>query len=130
MSMNDPLSNVLSSIQNAEAKGKKECTVKPYSKLIMSVSNLLKNNSYINDAILISNAKGGIISVKLNGNINKCGVIKPRFSLTKNNYEKFEKIYLPAKGMGFLIVTTSKGIMTHREALEKQVGGRLLAYCY
>jgi len=37
---------------------------------------------------------------------------------------------LPAKGLGFFVVTTSKGVMTHKEALDKGVGGKLIAYCY
>ena len=68
--------------------------------------------------------------INLIGNINKCGVVKPRFSLTKKNYENFEKRYLPAKDFGFLIVSTPKGIMIHKEALEKGMGGKLLAYVY
>ena len=83
MTTNDPLSNVLSSILNAEKRGKRECTVKPYSKLIMSVLNIMKSNQYIEDANLASNARGGSILVKLNRNINECGVVKPRFSFTK-----------------------------------------------
>ena len=130
MSMNDPLSNVLAAIYNAELKGKNECEIKPYSKLIMSVLKIMKDNNYLQDINLVSNARGGIILVKLNRNINKCGVVKPRFSFTKKNYEMFEKRYLPAKGIGLFVVTTSKGVMTHKEALAKGVGGKLIAYCY
>ena len=50
-------------------------------------------------------------------------MVKPRFSFTKDNYEMFEKRYLPAKGFGLFIVSTSKGIMTHKEALEKKLKG-------
>ncbi|HLC86135.1 MAG TPA: 30S ribosomal protein S8 [Candidatus Nanoarchaeia archaeon] len=128
--MNDPLSNVMSSILNAERRGKGECLVKPYSKLIMSVLNLLKENGYVEDAVLVNNAKGGSINVKLNKSINGCGVVKPRFSFTKKTYELFEKRYLPAKGFGIFIVTTSQGVLTHKEALQKGIGGKLIAYCY
>ena len=64
------------------------------------------------------------------GSINKCGVIKPRFSVKKNEYEKFEKRYLPAHGFGIIIVSTPKGLMMHDEAIEKGLGGKLIAYCY
>ena len=128
--MNDPLSNVLATILNAERKGKNECTVKPYSNLVISILGLMKTNGYITEYNVVSNARGGSIQVKLNKNINECGVVKPRFSFTKENYEMFEKRYLPAKGLGFFVVTTSKGVMTHKEALDKKVGGKLIAYCY
>jgi|SRR3989344_65757 len=130
MSLNDPLSNVMSQILNCERKGKKECLIMPSSKLILKTLNILKENNYLGDAEKISNSKGGILKVNLLGNINKCGVIKPRFSFTKYNYEMFEKRYLPAKGFGLFIVTTSKGVMTHKEALEKNLGGKFIIYCY
>ncbi len=130
MSLNDTLSNVLSQINNAEAKGARECTVTPVSKLILSVLSKFKDNGYIGDFEIVNRARGGMIKVNLIGNINRCGVVKPRFSFTKEDIESFEKRYLPAKGFGFFVVSTSKGIMTHREAVEKSVGGKLLAYCY
>ena len=72
----------------------------------------------------------GQFKVELEGNINKCGVIKPRHAVKKDEFEKFEKRYLPAKNFGILIVTTPEGIMTHYEAKERGIGGRLLAYMY
>ncbi len=128
--LNDPLANALSGITNSEISGKTSCLVTPSSNLIKSVLNLLKDNSYLGDIEVVSPDKGGVLKINLIGNINKCGAIKPRFSLTKANYEKFEKRYLPAKGFGFLVVTTSQGIMLHSEALKKKIGGKLLAYCY
>ena len=74
--------------------------------------------------------KGGWLKINLIGNINKCGVIKPRFSAKNTAYEKWEKRYLPAKDFGILIVSTPQGIMTHHHAKEKKLGGRLVAYCY
>ncbi|HIH25991.1 30S ribosomal protein S8 [Candidatus Woesearchaeota archaeon] len=128
--MNDPISNALTTILNAEKKGKSTCIIKPFSNLVVSILELMKTNGYITEFNSASNARGGSILVKLNKNINECGVVKPRFSFTKKNYEMFEKRYLPAKGLGFFVVTTSKGVMTHKEALDKGVGGKLIAYCY
>ena len=68
--------------------------------------------------------------MNLLGNINKCGVIKPRFNAKMKDFERFEKRYLPGKGMGILIVSTSKGIMTLEEARKQKIGGKLLGYCY
>ena len=57
-------------------------------------------------------------------------VIKPRYAVKSDEYEKFEKRYLPAQGMGILIVSTSKGMMTQVQAREQRLGGRLIAYVY
>jgi len=130
MSLNDPLANVLSHILNCEKKGKTSCQIAPSSKIIKSVLLLMKDKKYVRDYEILTEERGGLMRVNLLGSINKCGVVKPRFSITKKNYDFFEKRYLPAKGFGFLIVTTSKGIMSHEEALKKGIGGKLLAYCY
>ncbi|MBS3149408.1 30S ribosomal protein S8 [Candidatus Woesearchaeota archaeon] len=130
MSLNDTLSNTLSSILNSEKVGKSECSIPQSSKLIKEVLNLMKNNEYIGEFNDIEGTNGQKIKVQLMGRVNKCGSIKPRFSVRKDNFEKYEKRFLPAKNFGILIVSTQKGIMTHLEAIEKGLGGRLLAYCY
>jgi|SRR3989344_1370389 len=130
MALNDPLANVLSAIMNADKIGKPECKITPKSNMITKVLTIMKDNLYVGEFELISESKGGIIKVNLLGNVNKCGVIKPRFSFTQMNLEKFEKRYLPAKGFGLLIVSTSNGIMTSKQAVEKGIGGKLIAYCY
>ena len=105
----------------------------PHKSIIKSnkkVLEMLKQHKYIGDVEEISAARGGILKVNLIGNINKCRVVKPRFSVQIDEFEKFEKRYLPAKGFGIIIISTSKGYMTHDEAKQKKIGGRLIAYCY
>ncbi len=128
--LNDPLANTLNVIQMAEKTGKKLCVVKPSSKLICTVLQILQDKKYIGSFDVDENVPGGQITINLIGSLNKCGAIKPRFSVTLEDFEKFEKRYLPAKGFGFLIVSTSKGIMIHNKAKDEQVGGKLLAYVY
>lgn len=130
MSLNDPLSNALSKIRNAENKGKGECLISPASKMIKQVLKLMKENYYIGDFEEVHNKLGCLIKLNLIGKINKCGVIKPRFAIKKDDFEKFEKRYLLAKGFGTLIVSTNQGIMTHKDAQKEGIGGKLLAYVY
>ncbi len=128
--LNDPLANALSNILNKENARTKECLIKPSSKIIKEVLKIMKNNYYIGGFKEIEDSKGNMLSVQLLNKINKCGVIKPRFSVKKEGYEKFEKRFLPAKDFGILIVSTPQGIMTNDEAKKKLIGGKLLAYCY
>jgi small subunit ribosomal protein S8 len=128
--LNDSLASVLSNITNAEKIGRQECTYRPYSKLIADILNILIKENYIGKFEVINDTKGKLLKINLLGKINKVGVIKPRFSVKKGNFEKFEKRFLPAKDFGILIVSTSKGVMTHNEAKEKKIGGKLIAYCY
>jgi small subunit ribosomal protein S8 len=66
----------------------------------------------------------------LEGRINNCGVIKPRYSVQKTELEKWESRYLPAQDFGVLILTTTAGVVSHMKAKELGVGGKLLAYVY
>ena len=126
MVMNDILGSVLSDINNSEKAGKKECTVHS-SKLAMQVLTLMHEHNYIGEFEKTPENK---INVKLLGNINKCNVIKPRYPFKKDNVEKYEKRYLPSKGFGMIIVSTSKGVMPLEKSRELNVGGRLLSYVY
>ncbi len=128
--MNDPLANTLSSIYNNVKVGKSDCVVRPVSKLIRNVLNIMKDNGYISSFEEIEDGRGGMLKISFTGKINKCGVIKPRFNVKLSDYEKFEKRYLIAKDFGIIIVSTHKGLMTHTEAKEKNLGGKLIAYCY
>lgn len=128
--LNDPLANALSGILNSEKSGKQRYVIKPVSKVIKDVLKVMNENGYLGDFKEIDDGRGNILKVNLIGTINKCGPIKPRYAVKINSIEKFEKRYLPAKDFGILILTTPKGIVSHKEAKEKKVGGRLLAYCY
>jgi len=128
--LNDPLANALSLMKNAESKGKRTCTIQPSSKLIGGVLTLLKDKGYIGTFEYIDDGKAGQFKVDLVGNINKCGVIKPRYPIKRDELEKWESRYLPARDFGLLVMTTTKGIVSQNEAREMGVGGKLLAYIY
>lgn len=128
--LNDTLATALSVILNTEKIGKKECSVRPSSKIIKTVLKIMNEHNYIGSFNEVVTNKGNLLKINLLGNINKCGAIKPRYSVKKDGYEKFEKRYLPAKDFGIIFVSTPKGIITHVEARKKGIGGRLIAYCY
>ena len=130
MSVNDPLANVLSHIRIEDKKGSRQITVKNNSKMIKSVLSILKSNNYLGEVKEKDDGKAGHLEISLLGKINKIGVIKPRYNLGAADYKKFEKRYLPAFGFGFLVVSTSKGMMTQEEAIKQNLGGRLIAYVY
>ena len=128
--LNDPLANALSLIKNAETKGKGTCNIQPSSKLIGGVLNLLKEKGYISKFEYVEDGKAGIFQVKLKGNINDCGVVKPRYPIKRDELDKWESRYLPAQHFGLLILTTTQGILSQDEAKKNGIGGKLLAYVY
>jgi small subunit ribosomal protein S8 len=130
MSMNNPLATVLSRIQNSERIGKREFTTVANSNVIKAVLNIMTAEGFIAGFDESVDKKGNALTIKLNGNVNKIGVVTPNFTVKNDNFEMFEKRYLPAKDFGVLIITTNKGIMTHKQAKEQKLGGKLLAYAY
>ena len=128
--INDTLSNALSKILNAEKAGKDVCEIRPASRTIKSVLTLMKDNGYLGDFEEKKDSRGSVLVVSLIGSINKCGAIKPRFPVKKDAFEKLEKVYLPAKDFGLIIVSTPKGLMTHNDAMKSSQGGKLVSYCY
>ncbi|MFW6378839.1 MAG: 30S ribosomal protein S8 [Nanoarchaeota archaeon] len=130
MVQNDTLASVLSQIANAIRIGKTSVTTRISSRLIVQTLSIMKDNGYIGDVNVIEDSKGNYLDITLIGRLNACGVIKPRFTVKIDEYEKFEKRYLPAKDFGLIIVSTNKGLMTHMEAKDQNLGGRLISYCY
>nr|AJS11959.1 30S ribosomal protein S8 [uncultured archaeon] len=130
MTMNNPLASVLSKLQNAQRLGSSEITTKSNSKVIRAVLAIMQENGYIASFSETEDRKGNLLTLKLSGMLNKTGVVTPNFTVKAGNFEMFEKRYLPAKDFGVLIVTTSKGMMTHKQAKEQKLGGKIVAYAY
>lgn len=126
----DRLEEAMVNIKNCEDAGKEGCIVKPASKLIGNILQILQKQEYIGDYEYIDNGKAGIYRVELEGKINDCKAINPRYPTKKDEYTKWEKRFLPAENFGHIIVTTPKGIMTAQKAKERNLGGRIIAYVY
>lgn len=125
----DTLADVMSAIKNAERVGKKDCLT-PASSLVREVLKLMQREGFIGIFEFIDDGKSGKFKVELKNKVNDCNVVKPRYSVKVDEFEKWEKRFLPAKGFGILILSTNKGIMTHEEAKKQRVSGKLLAYAF
>ena len=125
----DHLADALNTMKTHETVGQRQCEVKA-TKLISEILRVLKEKGYIAAYERKEDGKGGFFTVALDGRINNCGVIKPRFPVKRHDWAQTEQRYIPGVGVGLLIVSTPKGIMTNTEAEKEHVGGRLLAYIY
>ncbi|CAJ52934.1 30S ribosomal protein S8 [Haloquadratum walsbyi] len=130
MTGNDPLANALSGVDNAESVGHLSHEIQPASNVIGSVLEVFYDRGYINGFEFVDDGKAGRFEVELSGGINECGAVKPRYSAGADEFERWEKRYLPARDYGALIVTTSHGVMSHYEARETGIGGQVIAYVY
>ncbi|MDE1811211.1 MAG: 30S ribosomal protein S8 [Candidatus Micrarchaeota archaeon] len=125
----DRFADAINKIKTNERIGRIECSL--YStKLLKSVLDVMKRESYVNGFEEYSDRRVKMLKVQLSNKINSIGVIKPRYSIQSDDIQKYEARYIPSRDFGILILSTSKGIMTNKEAKAQNVGGRLLAYVY
>jgi small subunit ribosomal protein S8 len=126
----DTLSDALSSINNvARIEEDTRASVSPATKLVKNVLMELQQKGYVGVFELVEDGRGGEFRVEVD-QINEIEPIKPNFHVSVDEYDEYARRFLPARGFGHLIVTTSKGVMTHDEAKEENVGGKLLGYVY
>lgn len=130
MPMMDTLANGLTTIMNNEMRHKRECLIKPASKLLGRVLRVMQLNGYIGEFEFVDDGRSGKFKIQLLGRINKCGAIKPRIPVSLDKIETWEKHFLPSKDIGVLAISTSQGVLSHRETRERKIGGRLLAFVY
>lgn len=120
----DIVSDILNQLMNAKKAGKTSLVTARFSKLLVNILDMMSQYGYIEYTIENGSLK---ITIK---ELNQCSSIKPRYSVGKKNLEKYIRRFLPARNFGFVIVSTSKGLMTHSDAKDKNLGGSLIAYFY
>jgi small subunit ribosomal protein S8 len=126
----DTLSNGLTTLINNEMRNKHECIIHPASKLLGRVLRIMQLNGYIGEFEFVDDGRSGKFKVQLLGRINKCGAVRPRYSVRIEEFKEWEKKILPSREVGTMVISTPKGILSHREAREKHLGGKLLAFVY
>ncbi|CDW56752.1 ADP ribosylation factor protein [Trichuris trichiura] len=124
------LADALRCISNAEKRGKRQVLIRPQSKVIVQFLTVMMRHGYIGEFEIVDDHRAGKIVVNLNGRINKCGVISPRFDIQIRDMEKWTEKLLPSRQFGYIVLTTSAGIMDHDEARRKHVGGKILGYFF
>jgi len=124
------LNDCLNNINNAEKTGKRQVLIRPSSKVIVKFLQVMQKHGYIGEFEEIDDHRSGKIVIQLNGRLNKCGVISPRFNVRLPDLETWSNQLLPARNIGYVVLTTSAGIMDHEEARRKHVAGKILGFFY
>ena len=128
MSMSDPLADFLTRIRNA-GMVRYETVDVPMSNLKVDVAKVLREEGYINDYQIIEDSKQGILRIELKYGPNDEKVITGIRRVSKpglRQYVKADDIPKVLSGLGISILSTSKGVMTDREARRLHVGGEIL----
>ncbi|XP_062946459.1 small ribosomal subunit protein uS8-like [Cynocephalus volans] len=124
------LANALKSINNAEKRGKLQVLIRPCLKVIIRCLTMMMKHGYIGEFEITDDHRAGEIVVNLTGRSNKCRVISPRFDVQLRDLEKWQNNLLPSRQFGFIVLTTSAGIMDHEEARQKHTGGKILGFFF
>lgn len=124
------LGDALKTLSNAEKRGKRQVLIRPSSKVIIKFLQVMQSHGYIGEFEFVDDHRSGKIVVNLIGRLNKCGVISPRFDITIAEIEKWVTNLLPSRQFGYIVLTTSYGIMDHEEARRKHTGGKVLGFFY
>ena len=132
MHITDPIADMLTRIRNANS-AKHETVDIPASNMKKAIAQILLDEGYIASYKVIEDKKQGVIRVTLKYGENKSQVITGLRRVSKPGlriYSNVEDMPKVMKGLGIAIVSTSKGIMTDREARKQNVGGEVLAFVW
>ncbi len=128
MTMTDPIADLIVRIKNAIMVSYDKVEV-PSSKIKINIVKILKFEGYIRNYKIIKDSKQGILVIYLKYNEDKSSVIKDLKRISKPScrvYSRHKKIPRVLNGLGINIVSTSKGVLTDREARKIGIGGEII----
>jgi len=128
MTMTDPIADLIVRIKNAIMVSYDKVEV-PSSKIKINIVKILKFEGYIRNYKIIKDSKQDIIVIYLKYNEDKSSVIKDLKRISKPScrvYSRYKKIPRVLNGLGINIVSTSKGVLTDREARKMGIGGEII----
>jgi len=128
MMTTDPIADMLTRIRNGIASGKTEIIV-PYSKLKASIADILQQNGYLGKVSVVEDNGFKQLNVKLDGNSQPESLVRVS-KPGRRIYAKCNEIPSVRTGKGIVILSTSAGIMTGKDARTKGVGGELICKVY
>lgn len=131
----DSIGDCLTRVRNAIMAGSEECTTR-YSKINEQILNLLRDEGYLTSVMIKDDAETkGLkwLAVKIRQDRNGEALLKSLRRVSKPGHRVYRKVpekALVRSGYGIQILTTSKGLMTDKQAIEKRVGGEVIAEFY
>jgi small subunit ribosomal protein S8 len=120
----DIIADALNQIMNAKKARKTSVVITKHSKLLRNILDIAKESGYLDYEV-----DGTEIKVTIS-KLNELKAIKPRYTVSVKNINKYVRRYLPAKDFGFVIISTNQGLMKSEEAEEQNLGGCLIAYMF
>lgn len=132
MTMTDPIADMLTRIRNANMVRHEKLEL-PASNLKKEIADILKREGFVRDYELVEDSKQGVLRIFLKYGQGNERVITGVKRISKPGlrvYAKAEELPKVLNGLGVAVVSTSKGVLTDKEAREQAIGGEVLAYIW
>ena len=122
----DIVSDGLNEIMNAKRVEKRELVIRRYSKVLVGLLEMMKAAGHIDYSVDVEDRSVKVSIIKL----NECRAVKPRYYVSAGGVDKYLRRFLPSRNFGTLVISTNKGLVSHKDALKLNVGGSVVAYFY
>ena len=122
----DIVADGLNQIMNAKRMETREVVIRRYSKVLIGLLDLMKADGHIDFEV---NAEERKVVVKII-RLNECRAVKPRYYVSAGGVDKYLRRFLPSRNFGVLVISSDKGLVSHKDALRLNVGGSVVAYFY
>ncbi|RXK18679.1 30S ribosomal protein S8 [Macrococcus sp. DPC7161] len=132
MTMSDPIADMLTRVRNANMVRHEKLEV-PASNIKKEIAEILKREGFVKSVEYIEDDKQGVIRMFLKYGSNNERVITGLKRISKPGlrvYAKADELPKVLNGLGIALVSTSEGVLTDKEARERNVGGEVLAYIW
>jgi ribosomal protein S8 len=122
----DIVADGLNQIMNAKRVQKNQLIIKRYSKVLISLLEMMKSRGHIDFKVDEESRSINIKVIRL----NECRAVKPRYFVGVGDIDKYLRRFLPSRNFGTLVVSTNKGMLDQKESVKENVGGSIIAYFY
>lgn len=123
----DVISDAMNMIRNSHRAGNEDVKIRRISNVLIEILKIMKRAGAIKKYKIDSKEKSVEVTI---GDLTECKAIKPRFTVGKNDIEKYKRRFLPSRDVGTMIISTNNGLKTHEEAEQEGTGGSLIAFFY
>ena len=132
MTMTDPIADMLTRVRNAQSAGKDTVSM-PTSKKLVEIVRIMEQEGYIQRFDVIDGEPRGTLEITLKYGPKKAKTIRGIKRISKpglRRYAKSDALPMPLGGLGIAIISTSSGLLTQKECLDRGIGGEIVAYVW
>jgi len=122
----DVVADGLNQIMNAKRMETREVVIRRSSKVLVGLLEMMKVAGHVDYSV---DAEEKSVTVKII-KLNECRAVKPRYYVSAGGVDKYLRRFLPSRNFGTLVISSNKGLVSHKDALKLNVGGSVVAYFY